>query len=304
LLGLRKKRRVYHLRKKGQETQEEYRGLVRSCREEITKAKAQLELRLATVVSDNKKYFYKYVNNKKRAKESLHLFLDAAGNIANKDEEKAEVLSAFFASVFKSETGYSQGIQPPALEDREGEQNKPPIIQEEVVNDLLCHLDTYKSMGLHGIHPRVLRELAEMLTKPLSIIYQQLWLTGEVPGDSRITSVTSIYKKGQNEDPGNYGPVSLTLVLGKITERFILSALTRHVKDNQGIRPSQHGFMKGRFCLTNLISFYDQVTHLVDEGKAVDVVYLDVSKAFDTVPHSILLEKLLPMVWMGVLFTG
>jgi len=62
------------------------------------------------------------------------------------------------------------------------------------------------------------------------------------------------------------------------------------VQDNQGIGPSQHGFIKG--SLTNLISFCDQVTHLVDEGKAVDVIYLDFTKAFNTVPHSVLLEKL------------
>jgi len=147
-------------------------------------------------------------------------------------------------------------------------------------------------MGPDGIHPRVLRELAEELAKALSIIYQQSWLTGEVPDDWRIASVTPICKNGQKEDPGNYRPISLTSVPGKIMKQFILSAITRQLNSNHGIRPSQHGFLKDRSCLTSLISFYDRVTHLVEEGKAVDVVYLDFSKTFDTVLQCILLQKL------------
>jgi len=64
-----------------------------------------------------------------------------------------------------------------------------------------------------------------------------------------------MYKKGQEEDRGNYRPVSLTLVLGEIMELFIMSALTGHVNNNQGIQHSQQEFMKGRSCLTTLISF-------------------------------------------------
>jgi len=150
------------------------------------------------------------------------------------------------------------------LEDSEGVRNKLPIIQEEAVNDLLCHLNTYKSMGPDGIHPRVLRELAEELAKPLSVIYQQSWLIGEVPDDCRIANITAIYK-GQKEDPRNYRPVSLTSVPGKIMERFNLSALNRACKGQPGTQPSQHVFMKGRSCLTNLISFYNHVTQLMDE---------------------------------------
>ncbi|KGL82453.1 RNA-directed DNA polymerase from mobile element jockey, partial [Tinamus guttatus] len=108
-------------------------------------------------------------------------------------------------------------------------------IQEETVSDLLLHLDTHKSMGSDGIHPRVLRELAEVLAKPLSIIYQKSWSTGEVPDDWRLANETPIHKKCRMEDPGNYRPVSLTSVPGKVMEQIILRVNTQHVRDNQEI---------------------------------------------------------------------
>ena len=113
--------------------------------------------------------------------------------------------------------------------------------------------------------------------------------------------MTPIYKKGCREDPGNYRPVSLTSVPGKVMEQIVLREITWHVRDNRAIRPSQHGFTKGRSCLTNLISFCDLVTHLVDEGKAVDVVYLDFSKAFDTVSHC---RSWQSVAWTDTLLAG
>ncbi|KFQ30973.1 hypothetical protein N332_01809, partial [Mesitornis unicolor] len=127
------------------------------------------------------------------------------------------------------------GTQSPEQKDRDGKHSESPIIHEEVVNDQLHHLDIHRSMGPDGIHPRVLRELAEVLAKPLSIIYQQSWPTGEVPVDWRLANVMPIYKKGWKEDPGNYRPVSLTSVPGKVMEQIILSAITRHMWDNQAI---------------------------------------------------------------------
>ena len=77
----------------------------------------------------------------------------------------------------------------------------PVLIQEEAVRELLSHLDVHKSMGPDGIHPRLMGELADELAKPLSIIYQQSWPTGEAPDDWKLANVTPIHKKGGKEDP-------------------------------------------------------------------------------------------------------
>ena len=145
---------------------------------------------MATKIKDNNKYFYKYINSKRRARENLHPLLDAEGN------SRAEELNAFVASVANSKTCYSLGTQPPVLVDRDGEQNKPFMIHDKIVLDLLRKLDAYKSMGPDGLHPRVLRELAEVVAKPLFTILQESWLIRNVLAVRRLANVTPIFKKG------------------------------------------------------------------------------------------------------------
>ncbi|CAM5160171.1 unnamed protein product [Natator depressus] len=78
----------------------------------------------------------------------------------------------------------------------------------------------------------------------------------------------------------------------ELMEQMIKKSTCKHLEDNQVISNSQHGFVKNKLCQTNLIAFFDRVTSLVDRGEEVDVVYLDFSKAFDTVSHDLLINKL------------
>ena len=107
------------------------------CREKIRKAKAQLELSLVFKVKENSKCFYKHINSKRKTRENLHPLSDAEGNLVTKDRDKAEVLNAFFASVFNSKACCSLGTQPPVLVGRDGEQNRPCVTHDEMVWDLL-----------------------------------------------------------------------------------------------------------------------------------------------------------------------
>ena len=105
-------------------------------------------------------------------------------------------------------------------------------------------------------------------------------------------NIVPLFKKGPRNKSVNDRPVSLTSVICKLLETIIRDHMMDFLVKHNLINPSQHGFLKARSCLTNLLCFFEEITKWVDEGSPVDVIYLDFQKAFDKVPHQRLILKL------------
>jgi hypothetical protein len=201
----------------------------------------------------------------------------------------AEPLNRFFSSVFTRED--TANVPEPADMGCRDEL-KHVNVSVRAVKDKIRKLRVDGAAGPDGIGPLLLKKLADEIAGPLAQIMRASLRDGSVPEDWRTANVTPIYKKGRKTDPENYRPVSLTSVSCRLLEGIVKDGIVRHLEKNGLIRASQHGFMKGRSCTSNLLSFLEKVTAALDEGKALDIIYLDFAKAFDTVPHERLKKKL------------
>ncbi|PKU48001.1 rna-directed dna polymerase from mobile element jockey-like [Limosa lapponica baueri] len=168
------------------------------------------ERRYLSDVKDNKGFF-KYILTMK-ARENVGPLLNEVGALVMEDTEKVELLNAFSASVF---TAKASPQESQTLEAREKVWRKEdfPLVKENRVRDHLGKLNTHKSMGPNGMHPQVLRELADVIAKSLSIIIDRSWRKGEVPGNWRTDSVTRVFKQGRKESQETTGQSASPLSL-------------------------------------------------------------------------------------------
>ena len=210
------------------------------------------------------------------------------GELCYDDLAMSEILNNHYAKVFTSE---DQTLPPsPPLSDCAVMQNIK--FTPEMVIEVLKRIKNSSSPGPDEISQRVLKELMHEVSEPLSLLYNKSMQTCDIPKDWKLANVVPIYKSGPKGEPVNYRPISLTSVVVRVMERIVKGKMMQHMRVNRLIRPSQHGFLPKKSTSTNLVTYLDYVTKKLDEGKSMDVLYLDFSKAFDKVPHKRLVQKL------------
>jgi endonuclease/exonuclease/phosphatase family metal-dependent hydrolase len=256
---------------------------------EANKSRKDMERKIATESKDNPKSFWTYVKRQTKSSQGLHPLQRDNGTMITDDLEKAESWNSFFASVFTNEN--LQDIPAMPMKNVTEELDQIHITEEEVEKELI-QLKTDKSPGPDAIHPRILKNCAKAIKGPLTIIFKKSLNEGQVPEGWKSANITPIHKKGDKSKTENYRPVSLTSVVCKVLERMIRKRLMQHLKNNNLLSDQQFGFRPQRSTTTQLLKALDDWTAWLDEGINFDVMYMDFAKAFDSVPHRRLMQKI------------
>jgi hypothetical protein len=275
-------------------------------------------------MKSNPNAFYKYVNKLKNVATKIGPFIDPLGKQIEASE--AESLNQQFTKVFSlpnkemiiSDPDQFFGIaresspgSPGALGGGKSPSQPPggpggtptEVPAEDTVTDIrISHTDIRAAMndqsahscpGPDGIPGILIKKCLPELQDQLLQLFQHSLDTGDVPALFRSAFVKPALKSGKSKAlPSSYRPLSMTSVLSKCLERIIRKVLQEHLERNGLLSDSQHGFRKGRSCLTQLLDHYDRVLKALEDGGNCDAVYLDFAKAFDKVDIAILMRRL------------
>ena len=246
------------------------------------------ELSLAANFAANSKLFHRYIRSKKVGNPSVGP-LKSGNNLISDCSSMAEVLADSFSSVYSvhvpqdpapHQAGAAGGITMDRVQ-----------VSVDSVRSVFSSIDVNSCMGPDDIHPCLLK-YCQSLVLPMHRIFVRSLEEGVVPSQWKFSEIVPLFKKGSRSDPMNYRPISLTSVCCKSLERIIASALMDFLEENSLLSLDQFGFRRGRTVEDQLLLVYNDVSAWLDSHYAVDVVLFDFSKAFDVVPHSVLIAKL------------
>ena len=251
------------------------------------RSQAQYESSLIKRMKENPKLFHAYIRHKKTGRVSVGPLRLSTGELSDSPPAMAESFSQAFSSVYTS-----HDLLAPAPFQKCAETMPDLDIHVQQVETMLLDLDPFTAVGPDGIHPRVLKSCAPVLSYPLTIIYRRSLSERKLPAHWKKSVIIPIHKKGAKYDPLNYRPLSMTSIPCKKLETLIAAELYEYLECHSLITPHQYGFRPGHTTADQLTLVYDKISKQVDLCRVVDMIFFDFSKAFDVVSHDILLGKL------------
>ena len=268
----------------------EYNAFCRSVKRKIAETKSLYEKKLFHDKKYNPKQFYNYIRNINNTKGDSHIppLKNADGSQSITKEDKAETLSSQYASVYTVDNG----LLPPCRQRAPVDSLSTLRITSEDLVVAFRSLNPNGSPGFDKISPRFLKEVSCYLILPLKILFQKSLDTSEIPDDWRTGIIVPIHKKNKcPNSPSSYRPICLTSAVSKLFEKIIHKYILSHFREHDVITSEQHGFLQRRSTTTNLLECMNDWTTALDNRTPVDVVYIDVARAFDSVSTSKLSYK-------------
>lgn len=241
--------------------------------------------RILSQIKANPKLFWRFVNNRRKRGETP-ASIEYNDVKANTEASIAEL----FADFFENQYTQSENIELEQLLDGCSENSLAIEIYEDDVLKALLSLNVNKGAGPDGFSPKLMKNCAHALSKPLTMLFQRSLDQGFVPAVLKNSRVVPIFKSGKKGSATNYRPVVIIPTIAKVFEIVIHNKISAFV--NSKIVHNQHGFVKNRSTTTNLLQMVNFTMDAMIEKYQIDVLYTDFLKAFDRVNLRLLLKKL------------
>lgn len=267
----------------------------------LTKAKNQFYINKVNSFGTDSRKVWRFVNNMQNNADKKHPNPVSILQIGNKQisnpTEIAECFNNYFTNVGQNLASHI----PPSdfsfthylTKDRRVPNSCVflPTCPQEIIS-IVSHMSGSDSSSFDEISTNFVKQIIIQIAHPLSELANSCFCTGKFPQNMKIAKVCPIYKSGSKNEMANYRPISILPTFSKILEKAIATRLTSFIEKEKILSESQYGFRKNHSTFMPIMKLHEKITQAIDNQEYCIGIFIDLSKAFDTINHDILIEKL------------